>query len=210
MMVKRLPSPWNFFSVNLIWSNRRHNSSLNSKKETLKLYFVMENWNVMQFFVRWRFWNLKCYKANWRWQSQWKRESHLKIMMLLGGQLKKVELLNGGCKWRSTFQDDNLWNEIFLFCSELESLEMICWEGFDHLSCLFNSQLPLNKNGLLLKFYYTKFHLEMGRWRLLNIISILTIYSDFLRTKWLETPWIKILIFMRFLKRHLSILYRLK
>ena len=113
-MVKRLPSPWNFFSVNLIWSNRRHNSSLNSKKETLKLYFVMENWNVMQFFVRWRFWNLKCYKANWRWQSQWKRESHLKIMMLLGGQLKKVELLNGGCKWRSTFQDDNLWNEIFL------------------------------------------------------------------------------------------------
>ena len=33
MMVKRLPSPWNFFSVNLIWSNRRHNSSLKAKKK---------------------------------------------------------------------------------------------------------------------------------------------------------------------------------
>lgn len=44
-------------------------------------------------------WNLKCYKANWRWQSQWKRESHLKIMMLLGGQLKKgfwMEVVNEG------------------------------------------------------------------------------------------------------------------
>ena len=28
----------------------------------------------------------------------------------------------------------------------------------------------------------------MARWRLVNIISILTIFDDFLRTKWLEIP----------------------
>ena len=42
MMVKRLPSPWNFFSVNLIWSNRRHNSSLEAKKKLKILTFRSE------------------------------------------------------------------------------------------------------------------------------------------------------------------------
>lgn len=95
--------------------------------------------------------------------------------------VKKGELLNGGCKWRSTFQDDNLWNEIFLWLWTEGS-----WD--DLLRRLWPFIMPLQ---LWIKMKCIWKSWEKKNWLdgvLVTIVPILTILTDFLLMKGYESP----------------------